>query len=417
MAGAWKPESIRRDRAAAFRREIMPYIRYMGQSGFPGFLSLVFIVSAIGYGKLISDLSPNFPVAATGVVVLTPVLCWSPLRTLLRPADTVYLMPREHEMGMYLRGSLLRSARLSFSVAAVVLLLYMPIYRQGVHEGEAAILVLAAIALKLVNAAGAWRERQLNWSSQRTAYRWLRWLLTAAVIGMALSYSWWIALGLVVLAVAAMTLLYRLPNAQGFPWERLIEEEENTRRRMGLFFSMFIDVPVVSSRVKRRSYLAWLLPTISFSRSRTFQYLYAATLFRTEIGGILVRLLLLGGTVVFWAAGEGYGQGWGAALAYMLFLLIYFVQLGSLRHSHRYTVWKQIYPLPERQHMDGVMSVDRWASLTGAILLWLPCGITLFLQGIALPAVAALAGVLLYAGMWRPSRLRVRMEKELDEDA
>ncbi|MFD0961432.1 ABC transporter permease [Paenibacillus chungangensis] len=417
MAAAWKPESIRRDRAAAFRREIMPYIRYMGQSGFPGFLSLVFIVSAIGYGKLISDLPSNFPIATTGVAVLTPVLCWSPLRTLLRPADTVYLMPKEHEMGIYLRDSLLRSARLSFSVAAVVLLLYMPIYRQGIHEGEAAILVLTAIALKLVNAAGAWRERQLNWSSQRTAYRLLRWLLTAAVLWVALSYSWWIASGTGILALAIMALLYRLPNAQKLPWERFIEEEANTRRRIGLFFSMFIDVPVVSSRIKRRSYLAWLLPTISFSRSRTFQYLYAATLFRTEIGGILVRLLLLGGIVVFWAAGEGYGQGWGAVLAYLLFTLFYCVQLGSLRHSHRYTVWKQIYPLPERQHMDGVMSVDRWASLTGVILLWLPCGITLFIRDLALPAVAALAAALLYVGVWRPSRLRGRMEKELDEDA
>jgi Predicted ABC-type exoprotein transport system, permease component len=119
LEGLWKR------RSSAFRKEIAPYIRYMGQSGFPSFLSLLLIVSAVGYIGLLRGLPDDFPVVPAGVAALTPALCWSPLRTWLAPADIVYLMPREARMGAYLRMSARYSAAVSAVPAVIVLLLYL----------------------------------------------------------------------------------------------------------------------------------------------------------------------------------------------------------------------------------------------------------------------------------------------------
>src|SRR5690606_36113983 len=114
-----------------WRKEAVPYLRYMGQSGLPGFAALAAITGLIGYTGFLRDVPADFPIAAAGTAVLTPLLAWSPLRTYLAAADTVFLMPREHRMGEYMRGAQLRGYVLAAVLFTAVWLLYMPLYAKG----------------------------------------------------------------------------------------------------------------------------------------------------------------------------------------------------------------------------------------------------------------------------------------------
>lgn len=404
------------NRARAFRKEAFPYVRYMAQSGLPAFLSLLFIVSSIGYVQLIRDVPPDFPVTEVGIGVLAPVLAWSPLRTWLAAADVVYLMPREHEMEPYLEKSFRYSAIVSAILAAVIFLLYLPIYRSGQGEASPWLLAAGLLLLKGAGIYGAWRERRMSWGAVRLIYRFARWLLTAVIIGVWLAYPVWQAVLFMLLCCALGAAAYRLPRNQRFPWERLIREEENTRKRYYSLFGLFIDVPVVSASISRRSYLAWLLPRIRYGQSHAFIYLYAASLFRTEIGGILIRLLLLGGLVSYWAADAATLQGWGAAISYAIFASVYSLQLGGLRHVNRYTVWRNIYPLPLEGQREQYARLDRSALLAGLGLLWLPASLPLLLAGYYAAPAAIAAAVIVYAAAIRPARMRKKLLLEADEE-
>ncbi|MDF2838068.1 MAG: transporter EcsB, partial [Paenibacillus sp.] len=387
---------------------------YMAQSGFPAFLSLVFIASAIYYVGLIREVPAGFPVTEVGIAVLAPVLCWSPLRTWLAAADVVYLMPREHAMKPYLARSFRYSAILSSVLALVVFLLYMPIYRGGQGETDPWLLAVAFAAIKAAGHYGAWRERQMSWGAARLAYRLARWILTAVIVGAWLRYPEWQAAVFMVLCVLLGMAAYRLPRGQRFPWERLIQEEASTRKRYYSAFGMFIDVPVLSASIARRSYLSWIMPRIRYGQHHAYVYLFAASLFRTEIGGILIRLLLLGGLVSYWAADAASLQGWGAAGSYAIFAFIISLQLGGLRHVNRYTVWKNIYPLPQDGQREQYAKLDRAALLTALSLLWLPAGLPLLIQGVYAAPLCMAGAMLIYVIAIRPGRMRKKLM--LDED-
>lgn len=413
--GGGKLEALRAERSGAFRKETIPYVRYLGLSGFPAFLSLIVISSALGYFKLIRDLPPQFPVTAVGVAALTLVLCWSPLRTFLAPADIVFLMPREGQMGDYMGGSFRSSAILTGVLCAAVLALYLPIYNQGEGVVSGAVLVCAAAAIRAGNLRGAWQERRMAWPGMRLFIRLCRWLATALLLAAWLTFALWQAAAFTLLVAALFVFVYRLPASHRFPWERLIVEEKTTRKRYYVFFGMFIDVPTLPSRVARRPYLSWLLRAVPYSNRNTFVYLYLSSLLRTEIGGIVVRLLVLGALVAYWAADAASLSGWAASLVYALFMTILSAQIGALRHVHRHSVWKHVYPLPDQQRARQYAKVDRMALLAIAALLWLPLGVPLLIRGLYVPAAAAAIGALAYLAI-RPARLRAKLQKEEDDD-
>ncbi|QAY66614.1 ABC transporter permease [Paenibacillus protaetiae] len=311
MKGGDSLEQLWSKRATAFREEISPYIRYVGQSGFLLFLSLIVISSAISYFKLIRDVPDSFPVTAAGTAALTLVLAWSPLRTWLAGADVVFLLPREGHMKLYLARSFRRSIWMTGLLAAAVLLIYMPIYRQG--PGKAAIWEVIALAavLRAANTFGAWRERQLTWPGMRHALRLGRWAAAAVVIAVLLSCPAWQSVLFTLLVLALFALLYKLPERHQMPWERLIAEESATRSRYYRFFSLFADVPTMPSKAYSRPYLAWIIRTIRYRHDNTFVYLYALSAIRTETTGILMRMLVLFGLVVYWLADAAWLDGWG----------------------------------------------------------------------------------------------------------
>lgn len=408
-------EAIWLERAKAFRKETIPYLRYMGQSGFPAFLSLLFIASAISYFQLIRNMPPDFPIVWAGVLALTPVLAWSPMRTFLAPADVVYLMPREHDMGAYLKRSLQSSLMKAVPLAAAVYLIYMPIYVQGESEISPWLLAIAAIAMKGGNAAGAWQERRMAWNGARILLRVLRWAITAISLAVWLTAVWWQAIGFTLLCGLLAFVCVKLPNKFRINWDRLIAEESAARRKYYVFFGLFIDVPVMAPSAARRPYLTWMLPRIPFGHRNTFVYLFSAALFRSEIGGILVRIFLLGGLVCYMSADYASWSGWGAALAYGLSAVIYGVQLSGLRSVHRHSVWKHVYPLPDAQQHEQLLRVDRAALLTGLLLLWLPAAVPLIAAGVYLPPIVMLVAALAYAAT-RPARLRKKLRVEADEE-
>jgi ABC-2 type transport system permease protein len=143
--------------------------------------------------------------------------------------------------------------------------------------------------------------------------------------------------------------------------------------------------------------------------------MYAASLLRTEIGGILLRITALGCLVTYWAAEAASLSGWSAVFSMIVFGFVYSVQLGALRNINKYTVWKSIYPLPENGRIGQYLKVDAAALATGFILLWLAAAVPLLLQGVFAPPAVAAALLLLF--VWRrPKALRRKLLLEEEEE-
>lgn len=133
------------------------------------------------------------------------------------------------------------------------------------------------------------------------------------------------------------------------------------------------------------------------------------------MGGIILRLLFLGCLITYWFAEAVSLSGYGCVIVFAIFMGLISVQLGSLRHVHRYSVWKHVYPLPESQRMKQYLKVDRAAMLICALLLWLFILLPLAISGVYVPTLAAAALSIIYIAI-RPARLRKKLMKEQDEE-
>ncbi|PZD95114.1 hypothetical protein DNH61_14585 [Paenibacillus sambharensis] len=409
-------EGLWRRRSADFWKEASPYIRYMLQSGFPAFLSLVGIAFLVSYGSFLRQVPEHYPIALTGAAVLLPFVCWSPLRSWLVPADTVFLMPRESGMKPYILRSARRGLIVTSIWTAVVLIAFLPLYYKGtvpVHPLAAAA-VLAV--LKCLHAYAAWIERRMTYSSARRLYRLLRWALTIIILVSLFTFPLWKTLLFLLGAAGVVYAALKLPRKHRFPWERLIIEEARTRRGYYRFFSMFIDVPAAGTAVAKRAYLSWLPSLVPYRRRSTYTFLYTQTITRTETGGILLRLTGLGALSSFFAAQSGSLNGWAAVALCCLFTAVLGMQLGAVRHAHRYTVWQHVYPLPVATRFQSLLRAARTAHLICAVLIACFTVIPLALQSLWLPAATAALFVLLYAAVIAPYRLSARMAKENEDD-
>ncbi|MCM3746844.1 ABC transporter permease [Paenibacillus pasadenensis] len=410
-----------RRRAGAFYRSCMPYIGDMIRSGLPLVIFALIIIGAAYYTDFIANIPADFPAAAVGALLLTPVLYWSPMRTWLKPADIVFLMPREGAMGPYTRRSLRHTLPGGLLLSAAVLLLYWPIRAHVPQDAltgwsPALFPVLAALlALKLLAGAAAWRERQIAWPASRMLLKAVRLALTAWLI-----YVWLTAHPLTALLMTLPSLFLwwaasRLPARHGLPWERLIQEEERTEGRYMGFFGWFTDVPSQPSSVRSRPYFSWIAAVIPLRRRSTYTYLYSLSAARTELGGMLLRLTLIGMLCSYWLGDSVWLGGWGAAVCTLLFLVIAGLQSSALVSWHRHTVWRHVYPLPELERLRSAAVVDRFVLAVIAVLLWLSGCLPLLLDGALLPAVLAGAGMLVYVLM-RPRRMLRKQLMEEEDD-
>jgi len=398
-------------RKQRFMKEVIPYIRYMSMSGFPVFLSLIGIVSVIQYVNLIKDVPPQLPIAWIGAIVLTPLLCYSPLRTFLQDADVIYLMPMEHKLKAYIKQAMARSFRNSALLLLVVLLIFWPLYRQS--DGYIGLWIVGIfLLLKLFNAYSGWQERRLIWNYQRGLMRTIRWLLMFGIV-----LAWLKHFSLIwttiftVSAAALLYTIYRSMNKAAFPWKRLIDEEKFTLRRMYSFFNWFTDVQAVPPIVKKRYYLAWLVRVVPYRKAATFIYLHIITFVRTEIGGICVRLVLLGGLVNYMVADSLGMQGWGAVITYVLFSVLIAVQVGTLRSVHRHAIWKHIFPLSVTLQQKQLVIVDCLLNYVLLFILMLPT--FPMWGGHAYQLIVMLAFLIIFP-LIRAKQLQIAMRKEED---
>ncbi|MFC5648106.1 ABC transporter permease [Paenibacillus solisilvae] len=409
-------DSLWSSRSRAFWRDSLPYIRYMAQSGLPGVTIMLLFAGLAGYARLLHHLPEAFPYTLVGVIFLTPIVCWSPLRTWLREADIVFLVPRESQMDRYLRRSFRYNGLAGAAAAALFCAIYLPLYVHGPGKLQALPLLAAVLILKLINTAAAWRERVLVSSSARRGFRILRWIVTAVGLAALLQTEVWKSAIYAVIAVMFFALLYSRSARYRFPWLTLIGEESRTRRRYNTFFSSFTDVPSESNPVVRRRYADWMASRISYRNQHAFVYLYAHTLIRTELGGIVLRLLGLGVVSGSLAAESGLFLGWGAAAVCLLFVWLTGIQLSSLVQSHRHSVWRHVYPLPDRSRLSALLKVDRTASLLLTVILWLPHAILLTAQGDMVQAAAAILLSLVYVLGLRPRRIKRYFSSGADDE-
>ncbi|HEY0828667.1 MAG TPA: ABC transporter permease [Bacilli bacterium] len=359
-------------RATQFWMSILPYFRYVIQSGFLIFLILGSIVFSVLYAQWLQQLPDNFQGKWIVALALIPVLAASPVRTFLKKADLVYLLPLESKMGGYTRSSLVYSFVFQSVLVCLVFFVALPLYVPGDNIAPVLGLLFFVLLIKSVNLYGSWQEKKFSMTSSRRIYTLLRWAGTSGLILLILWFPLQQAGLILLLVLFTYVVSLQLPSRYNIRWELLVQLEQHALSRWYYFISWFVDIPERPAQISRRPLISRLTNVVPFLQSHTYRYLYLKSFVRTELYGIVLRLTLIG-MIVISAVENDVVKG------FIFLLFVYFcgVQLSALKQQHRYVFWVNIYPLPLSGREPSAVSVIFRLHLVVVLLLSVPIFITM----------------------------------------
>lgn len=355
-------------RRGQFWGDILPYLGYVIQSGVAVVFLFVLIAFSAWYTSIVQNVPPGLPIRWIMLAVLFPVVVNSSVRTYLRPADPVFLMPQESRMRLYFAKGWVSGVIYKIALMLIILIILWPLYIRSDQEAKLLLpTALLLIGLKLVSSYGSWKEQLMVSRAGSGGFRALRWAVTALSLAAWLWYPAFSSLIFILLLVATYAASLRLPARHTVAWERLIQVEKRQAARVMMVLSWFVNVPQREQRVYTRRWLSRWGRGIPWRRDTAYRFLLVKSLARSDIFGILLRVAVLG-ILLIWLAGGGLA----ASAIYLICLMITGLQLSSLSKLHRESFWLHVYPLPEgtRRMNEGKLIFQ--LHLVWALLLWLP---------------------------------------------
>ncbi|MDD9272022.1 ABC transporter permease [Paenibacillus sp. GCM10023248] len=342
-----------------YMKESMGYLQYAARSNFFGLLLFLVIVSSYYYAKILQRLPTDYPYLWVVLLLLVPLLASSPIRTLVRGADRMFLLPAEHRMGPYFRSSFMYSLALQAFWTFIAWVVLWPLYHHCLGSSEQHFLVMLVLLLliKVANLLASWQESRFTSERARRLSAGFRWIATAGLVSLQfLGSVFWASAAALLLTLAWLTAAHYVTKFV-IGWDYLITREKQQQARLYAFFNWFVDVPQLGTRITRRSWISGVTRFIPFKQDATYLYIYMKTLLRTELFSIVLRVSLLGALAIAVSSSPA-----ARTLIFLIALLVSMIQLTPLERAHRYTFWMEMYPL-DRRLKAGSVAFIIWAVL------------------------------------------------------
>ncbi|MDN6639675.1 MAG: ABC transporter permease [Tetragenococcus sp.] len=338
------------------QKHMMRYMKYVLNDHFV--LIMTFLVGGVGfyYSNWLKTLTPGFWWGPLLILVIwVASLHIGRFTSLAQPADQVFLLPKEKQMRTYLTAAFSYSCIFPFVALLLILAGTMPLLVVSTsHSFSTFFFYLISLwGLKISHLEiGRMSIFQDMKKARKNAYfLWMIFTLIILVIGL-----WFQPILGLIISIVQIILFHKLCwQSMNVPldWEEMINEEQDRLHRIYQFINLFTDVPEIPTKIKRRKYLDPLLKHISFSQNNTYLYLYARRMLRgNEYMGLYLRLVILGGILLYFVADRWFALGIG-----ILFIYLIGFQLLPLYQQFQYMPLTKLYPLKEKQKLSAIQKL------------------------------------------------------------
>lgn len=333
-------------------KEMARYLRYIFNGHIA--IAMLFLISALAYyyQQWLASLPENFPTAWVIGIVFGILATHSPVRTLLKEPDLVFIIAAEHRMGAYFRNSLIYSFVIQLYLILLAGAALSPLYFQTYPNRSGKFYLTTLLVLLIFkggNLIANWWMGKVRDVNRRHIDQFVRLLLNIAIFFFLVNGDMLLA-GIVTILFGIVFLFdyYVSEKQAGLAWDVLVEKDYSRMQTFYRIANMFTDVPHLKNKVKRRQWLVSLIDKLPFKNELTYDYLYRITFIRSgDYLGMYLRLIVIGGLLIYVVPNP-----WMKILFAILFLYMSSFQMMTLYQHHRTVMWLDIYPVNSinRQH-------------------------------------------------------------------
>ena len=349
-------ENIFSDRRKKEQELKLTYSKYIFNSHLIMFLIIVLGAVLINYSKWIAIASKVelYSVYTAATVVFSYYLVSTKIKTYIKEADAVFLLPLEK----YYRKVGLKTVINSTVVHIITVIIFYfatkPITNLIGNIDRVSIIMLLIVIIwnNLLKYLQVIHYKEIIWSK----------LLLFIVIFMQLLVVFFddIAIRIIYLIsiiVLAVFTYYIMKNAGNklnakdqekyvVNWNQAADYDKHRIESYLKFVNMFVDVPLSGVKVARRKYFDILLPKLTkdnFKKENSFKYYYYRVFLRQENTVYLALRLMLLASLVIYSFKNTYVSG----LAIISYSYLTIIQLVPLYKQMSNNIWHSILPVSE----------------------------------------------------------------------
>ncbi|MFC7372849.1 ABC transporter permease [Fictibacillus iocasae] len=385
-------------RRNAYFTESLRYFQLMASSGLIVSMFLLIVIGSIYYARLIKVLPEDFPAELLLTAVFTYWLTRSPVRTLLKKADLVFLLPVESRMKNYFSHALTYSLAIQLFNTLLLFTLFWPLIQAFIRGDTLGYVWFASFLLisKLFNLYVSWEEQRLPFARQRKGYMMLRGAVNAVYVFLLFQEASFVFLAaiLAIMYVLKSFVFGYFKKMHGYQWEHLLRKEHEMQMKVYRVANLFTDVPALQQTMSPRRWLNWLTAG-KYMPSKALERLYMRTFLRAnDYCALYIRLVLIGWLFIYIIP-----NGWWQTAVVLLFMQMTALQLCSILVHHKRNAMFELYPISWNK------KVKSFASWLGVITIIQSILFALFYYieaNDALIAVMIAATGALYAKLYVP---------------
>ncbi|MGE6630863.1 ABC transporter permease [Bacillus sp. NPDC077027] len=360
--------SIWKSRLEEHIQETRKYLKYM----FNDHLVLVLIFFLAGgaswYSKWLKAIPTGFPAFWVMAIVFSFVLTSSYVRTLIKEADLVFLLPLEVKMEPYVKQAFRFSYVSQLFPLIAVAIIALPLY-SAVSVGDISVylfILFQLLILKGLNLAIQWRVTYFQGKHARWFDVCVRFIVNTVLVYTVLHADYIYAIVIYILYAVYLIYLTSVVKKQPFQWELHISDELKRKQRFYRLANLFTDVPHLKKQVKRRVYMDWLLQFVPYDQRKTFSYMYTRAFIRSnDYFGLVIRLTIVFALIVLYTG----VTGWIGSVLVLFTVFITGVQLVPLTKHFAHLSLQELYPVPQKEKNLSFFVLVRNVLIIQAVLL------------------------------------------------
>ncbi|HLR19945.1 MAG TPA: ABC transporter permease [Staphylococcus sp.] len=332
-------------------KEKQYYNKFIFNGHFSVFLVILFGAFILGYGDWLKSIPTDFDYALIASIVVS-ITSMFPVRTLLKGADKLFLLPIEKHMAEYMKYSLIYSYFSRIGLQIVILIILFPLFYVINNQafGFYILFAILAIILPFLGLLLKWqwfKYRLEGWSLYILLF-----IIYTSGYYLALAPKQFSSIASIFIMIGIILLIRNQNRTYLFPWEKMTKSEQQHRMNYYKFVNMFTDVKHIKETAIRRSYLDPFLNTPKrkkFNSNYMYLYLFVRSFVRgKDAFNIILRLVMLALVLMFWL-----DQPIIVLVIGSLFMYIILLQMAQFYTQQAYGLWPQVWPVTESKVIKG----------------------------------------------------------------
>jgi ABC-2 type transport system permease protein len=344
-------QALFKSRKLEIAKEKQYYNKFVFNGHFGIFLLILLGAFILGYGQFLKSIPTNlnFPLIVGVILALTSLF---PIRTLLKDADRLFLLPFEKHMSEYMKHSLVYSYFLRLPIQILMVIIFFPLFYVLNHQTYIFYIMFAILALVYPFIGLVLKWEWYKYKLESWSIHLLLFIIFLTGYYLVLEVKSFTAITTIIILIALIYIIRYYNKKELYPWEKMITSEAQHRMNYYKFVNMFTDVKHLKETAVRRNYLD---PLLRIPKRKHFNenYMYLFLFYRSFMRGkdafnIIIRLIVIALILMIWL-----NQMFISAIIGALFMYIIILQMAQFYTQQAYGLWPQVWPVPDSKVIKG----------------------------------------------------------------